>query len=310
MKRQKPNIKKTIKKRIDLKLKSKNNNIAKNETKMSITERDKLRLPNYNHKTIDVQSLSKEERNQLRSNIVTNDEFFLKNEIKNKTIHYNFINDVDTTKLKILFIISNYEREEMLNQLLNEIRNIGADYIIFDDVSSYKINDNNVIINDFHRGKENYWKTFDEMFKYCKDKFYDIYVFTPNDFLKYDMNRIMKYGGNLINEEYVFNIINDGRKTSWNKLEPLVINDEIKLHFFTDCGFFTNYKTLKLLEFKVNQIILKNNKNGSMVGCQLTNRLLSLKVPIFTPIKSIAFHGDHHSLMNYETRIVNKLISR
>ena len=135
MKRQKPNIKKTIKKRIDLKLKSKNNNIAKNETKMSITERDKLRLPNYNHKTIDVQSLSKEERNQLRSNIVTNDEFFLKNEIKNKTIHYNFINDVDTTKLKILFIISNYEREEMLNQLLNEIRNIGADYIIFDDES-------------------------------------------------------------------------------------------------------------------------------------------------------------------------------
>lgn len=309
MKRQKPNIKKRIEKKILLSIEKKNIS-KKNESNMSITDRDKLRQPDYNHKPVNIQSPSKTEQNQLRSNIVTSDEFLLKNKIKNKTINYNFNKDVDTTNLKVLFIISNYEREEMLQQLLSEIRNIGADYMIFDDVSSYRINDDNLIVNDFHRGKENYWKTFNEMFKYCKDKFYDIYVFTPNDFLNYNMNRIMKYGGNLINEEYIFNIINDGRETSWNKLEPMTINDEIKLHFFTDCGFFTNYKTLELLEFKINEIILKNNKYGSMVGCQLTNRLLSLKVPIFTPIKSIAFHGDHHSLMNYETRIVNKLISR
>jgi len=220
--------------------------------------------------------------------------------------------------IKLLFIISNYEREEMLKNLLSEIKKnnnekITIDYIIFDDVSSYKMDDPNFIINDSHRGKYEYWKTFNEMFKYCENTNYDIYVFTPNDFQNYKFERIFEYGMKLKEHYYIFNIINDGRTMCWNNKSPINITNEVRLQYFTDCGFFTNYKTIMLLEFKVNEINHKkkisNSTIGSLVGSQLTNRLNKLKVPIFTPINSIAYHGGHSSLMNPIEREKNKLIS-
>lgn len=60
----------------------------------------------------------------------------------------------------------------------------------------------------------------------------------------------------------------------------------------------------------MNKINLKPIPNrGSFVGEQLTRRLVNLKVPIFTPIKSFAYHGDHESLMNPEVRKIHKIIS-
>jgi len=48
---------------------------------------------------------------------------------------------------------------------------------------------------------------------------------------------------------------------------------------------------------------------SSGVGRQLSIRLRDLKIPIFTPIKSFAYHGDHESLMNPEVRKIHKIIS-
>lgn len=305
MKREKLNIKKKIKRKIELRL-NKNNKLV------TMNEREKLRNSNEkNVNLIDVKSFS---RNEIRTgaNLIPS----INRDLYSIDSYIKILNeDIESPdNIKILFLISNYERKRMLNKLINEIQKFNSnhiiiDYMIFDDCSSYEINDKNLIINKTHRGKEEYWITFNEMFKYAEKHVYDIYVFTPNDFLKYDFEKIINYGIKFKNIPYVFNIINDGREKCWNNIMPIILTEEIRLQFFTDCGFFTNYETLSKLSFTVNEIPIRGKLIGSQVGAQLTDRLNSQYIPIFTPIKSIAYHGEHLSLMNPELRKENKLIS-
>jgi hypothetical protein len=151
------------------------------------------------------------------------------------------------------------------------------------------------------------------MFKYAQSNLYDLYVFTPNDFMDFNFIELINYGIRLKEIEYVFNIINDGRKFSWVKIYPNKINDFVSQVYFTDCGFFTNRKTLEKLNFKIHPIKWNNNQSpriSSGVGKQLSERLFTLNIPIFSPHKSLAYHGDHESLMNPLERKYNKLISQ
>lgn len=263
--------------------------------------------------------------NELRGVVESNTPKFVEIDKKTSTItkcndisslisRLNCDVDIENT-FTILFIISNYERFDMLKSLLTKIKNItisniNIDYVVYDDVSSYKLDDPNFIVNDEHRGKIGYWKTFDDMFKYAKNNYHDAYVFIPNDFTKIDFNKIIKYAIKFRNTDYIFNLINDGRLVSWNTIYPIMISNEIRLQYFTDCGFFTNYQTLNLLDFNIYPIYSHCDDRGSGVGNQLTGRINELKIPILTPLNSFAFHGEHESLMNKKIRERNKLISR
>ena len=219
------------------------------------------------------------------------------------------INDVEYDNVKILFLITNYERREMLLDLLSEVKslnkkpNVNVDYVIFDDRSSYVLDDVNFIINDSHRAKPKYWLTFDDMFKYCENKTeYDIFIFSPNDYLNYDFNGIVEYGIKLKEQEYIFNTRNHNRVTCWNKTKGIDLINDISLIFYTDCAFFTNYKTLKMFDFKILNTKARNPKLGSGVGRQMTNRANLMKIPIFQPNNGFVTHGyvgkEHKSVMH------------
>ena len=87
---------------------------------------------------------------------------------------------------KTLVIITSYNRNyELLNlteQLLNETN---ADFVIFDDKSEQPLTicSNRVtqITNPEHRGKEGFWKTWQDIFNYCKEHEYDYYIFLQDD---------------------------------------------------------------------------------------------------------------------------------
>jgi hypothetical protein len=100
---------------------------------------------------------------------------------------------------------------------------------------------------------------------------------------------------------------------SWNQLPPEMDSDEYMKIYFTDCAFFTNYQTLKRLEFQINEINpirFKNKPNiSSGVGQQLTNRLNQLRIDIYHPYQSYAEHGTHESKMNPGERERNPLVS-
>ena len=87
---------------------------------------------------------------------------------------------------KTLVIITTYNRNyQLLNlteQLLNESN---ADIVIFDDKSDneMKIGSTRVtqITNPEHRGKAGFWKTWQDIFDYCKEHEYDYYIFLQDD---------------------------------------------------------------------------------------------------------------------------------
>jgi len=303
MKRTKVDIKKTIKKRIEHR--HNDNKYVQKGVKMN----DKTLRRIYGNKPIPVELISRQERRmgqRIGIGIASSETIFYDINVSAypRTSYIKTLeSQLEVKPTKILFLISNYEREKMLVTLLDEIKAINseqitADYIIFDDVSSYTLDDPKFIINSEHRGKFNYWRTFDDMFKYCEQNYYDIYVFSPNDFHKYNMNKIIEYGIKLAAQPYFFNTLNDGRTTCWNRTKPIKLTNDINQIFFSDCGFVTNQLGLKALEFKMLPINTTNPNISSQVGKQITNRLNMSNIPIFHPVKSLVYHGNHPSVMH------------
>ena len=341
MKKKGNNIKRVIRKKIEYrqklistkKIKTVERNTVYNKPEVKpivpepVIEQPKVYKPKNQPKEqskpkVNINDMNERMRRRLGNSYPVNVDLVIRNNQKNIIYEKNKIfellnSDVYlSNSFNILFLISNYERYDMLMQLLNEINNINleninVDYMIFDDCSPYEI-EKNVIVNSNHRGKFEYWRTFNEMFNFSKKEEYDLYVFTPNDFLNYDFDKLINLALKLKNIKYFCNIINDGRKISWIKKDPYNINDIVDRIYFTDCGFFTNRKTLETLEFKIYPVIRKKNQSNNVssgVGKQLSERLFKLNIPILNPVKSLAYHGNHDSLMNPYERQINKLIS-
>lgn len=210
-----------------------------------------------------------------------------------------------------MIYIFSYQRKEMLEKLLEELK--GCQPVILDDGSDFKIN-YHWFIQYEHGGKENFYKLWQNAFNYLKYSKDDFYMFLPSDFNNLDLNRIYEYYNLLRHEPFVCNIINDGRKSCWNLHQPKKFNYELNQTFFTDCGFFCNRQALESINFNMPDIPktrFKHNKDiSSGVGQYLTHSFNKAKVKIFTPIKSLAYHGEHDSLMHPELRKRIKLVSK
>lgn len=198
----------------------------------------------------------------------------------------------------------------MLTETLTALKNVTT--IVMDDGSDFAPTHPNTI-RFAHGGKSQFWKTWKAMFTICKHSSATHFIFSPDDFLFMDVKRITELHQTHNCRPYVYNIITDDRTHSWNKIMPLKFDDDTETVGFTDCGFFCNRSALELLNFTITRIhprFFKRKNSSSGVGYQLTTRLNKKGVTIFRPIKSLAFHGDHHSRMHPEVRKNNPIISR
>lgn len=217
--------------------------------------------------------------------------------------------------MKILMLISNYEREDMLKSLLNEINQSKhcIDYFIVDDHSTYDISQYTEYYyrNEYNYGKEEYWKTFKYLLDYAKASDYDQVIFSPNDFSNFDFDKIINIMEDLYNKQYIFNLINDGRNNCWNSPKMYKVNDNLFRSYFCDAGFFTNSETLSLLNIHSVPISRFKRKDiSSGVGQQLTNLIKRYRITCYHPAKSLCFHGDHISTMHPLERKKNPLKSK
>lgn len=227
--------------------------------------------------------------------------------------------------MNIRISIKTYKRKLMLVNLLSEIDKYFSNYthrvsiVLHDDCSGYPVKLVESIKQKalyYHyapnKGKKLHWEIWDNDLRYCENcNDTDLFIFIPDDVSSINFGEIIHSAEKLKNNEYFYNIINDGRTMSWNQLPPQLEDDKIKI-FFTDCAFFTNYKTLKRIGFYINSIDEKRFRRpniSSGVGQQLTNRLNASKIDIFHPYESLAYHGNHDSLMNTEERKRNPLVS-
>jgi hypothetical protein len=166
-------------------------------------------------------------------------------------------------------------------------------------------------------GREGYYKQWDRALKIARDCGDDLLIFMPDDFSNLDYNKIVMFSNHASGRLYSFNLINDGREQSFRQYRVKDIRikgEDCKLVGFNDCGFFTNRKTMQKVKFYMNKISPERFKNrpalSSGVGDQLTTRMRAKNVLMYMPIKSLAYHGDHDSVMHYEERKENPLISK
>ena len=62
--------------------------------------------------------------------------------------------------------------------------------------------------------------------------------------------------------------------------------------------------------FEVTDAWFNDKSKSSGVGYQLSRRLIQLDIPMYKPIKSLAKHGGHESIMHTEERKLNPLKSK
>lgn len=215
--------------------------------------------------------------------------------------------------MKIKVIIFSYEREEMLKSLVEECRQVeNLSYMIVDDGSSFVFPDN---FHQFeHGGKPMFWRMWDYALRSLVNDDSDIFLFIQSDFSKVNFPEIIEQHKHFDRKAYVYNLINDGRENCWNYRKAVRVDSNTLRVGFTDCNFFCNKATLNKIGHYVNQVnpnrFASNEKISSGVGQQLTFRLNRYCIAIFSPFKSLAYHGDHPSLMHPDERIKTPLISK
>ena len=150
------------------------------------------------------------------------------------------------------------------------------------------------------------------MLKVCRNNNADLYIFMGDDFHDLDLERLYKYHQQFKLYPYACNIINDGRTKCWTNLSCLDMGDYYRLGF-VDGGFFCNREALDRINFSLGSLPngWHNKANRSSgVGMLLSKGFYSTRVKMYTPKKSLAFHGDHESKMHPEERKKNPLISK
>ena len=207
----------------------------------------------------------------------------------------------------MIFVFS-YQREEMLRKVLTDIQ--GEDFVVLDDGSDFECEN---MIKFKHEGKQGFWKKWVKAFEIAKATKDDLFIFMGDDFLNIDLERIKEIHSQM-RGAYVYNLINDGRNTCWVSKEPIPHDENTDRVFFTDCGFFCNRKALQCINWKVREVNPKRFNNrpeiSSGVGQNFTMQFNTARVPMYRPNKSLAYHGDHESVMHTELRKINPLISK
>ena len=213
----------------------------------------------------------------------------------------------------MIVIINSYNRLPMLKKVVSAWLKSGAEVHIMDDGSDFEPLDGVTWHSFKHKGKRNYWQIWDYTLRMLRNMpQHEMIVFTPDDFTKPNIKRIISQHERLKRNPYAFNIINDGRVMCWNNFMPRVIDPQLLEVGFVDCGFFCNRLALDTLGYYISEPPTNwtDNHQSSGVGYQITNRMMRKGVSMLLPTKSLATHGTHESKMHPEERKINPLQSQ
>ncbi len=188
----------------------------------------------------------------------------------------------------------------------------GYNYRVIDDGSDFKLENN--FIQFTHMGKQWWYQTWQIVLTMVDGLMPspELIVFTADDFLDLDVKRIFELHERYKAHPYFYNIIKDRRDFNWGRIPVLDIDEDTEQVGFVDCGFFCNFSALEKIGFWMNPVDqdrFKNKRISSGVGIQLTQRIRHANIPMYRPKKSLAYHGNHPSVMHPTLRKINPIIS-
>ena len=227
--------------------------------------------------------------------------------------------------MRILFLISTYNRSHYLEKLIKQIGNkCSHEYTIaiYDDYSDeeYRLrnldltNENMFIrykCSNINNGKRGYWKVINEQFEVVYDDVeYDYYFMLPDDFV-FTENGIdesmRQYEAIQDDKKICLSLILEQERidsTNWvdrpSELKHFG-NDTFYLTHWMDMCIVAKYDFFKALDFKMLEVSEKRWEEsdviGSGVGAQITKRLND-KYNLYHVSQSLMYEEEHESKMN------------
>lgn len=222
-------------------------------------------------------------------------------------------------------VITTYNRPNMLIRLLENIESEKKDFkikiIVFNDGSDEKYDLSKFDVTHIkmypNGGKQKYWVLFNNTFKIIKNIKSKYFIYLPDDVKLVDnFFETVKYEYEKIKDikKICLSILTDNRttRTNWTNFNPIHFDSVIKTQW-NDLCFISEKKFFDILDYKINPISInrwkKNSNLSSGVGEQISILLHNKNYSLYHTKKSMVYHGDHESLMNYDERKNNKLIT-
>ena len=215
---------------------------------------------------------------------------------------------------KVLVCIASYNRQESLARFVKAIGQDGnCDIAIFDDKSpNWTIpfvggQEVKVITAPEHRGKEGFWRTYNDIFTYCKEHEHEYYIIMPDDviacphFVKkaieaYDKADCICLSPFLTNRSILSGVSRWGgrsiRRHEWG----------YETHYFDCCGIMKR-DFFEVLNWNMLPIAPSPDPyRSSGVGRQITTRLQSAGKKMGHVSRTLLSTTDDLSSMNPEER--------
>jgi len=242
----------------------------------------------------------------------------------------------------MLFVIFTYNREQMLKALINEISAMNKSVdehgytvltssnrqiIVIDDGSDWLGSPTrnigpycfqcDEIIRTIHEGKQGFWKKWLLARQIALGTDHEYFCFLPDDVSNIDLKaieEITKQGWT--DRLFALNLLNAGECYRWGQYKPIQEDFTLAGRVWQQCdyvdgAFVTNRTTLQAFDIEpVTSAWFDRPDKSSGVGYQMTQKLRALGCPMMLPDISLAFHGDHESVMHKEHRKTTKLISK
>jgi glycosyltransferase involved in cell wall biosynthesis len=227
-------------------------------------------------------------------------------------------------KYDFCIVITTYEREDMLKQLLEDIFKY-TEYkmyvVVFDDGSkrTYDLSKYDVKYIKYvkNNGLKNLWRVINDAFKFIGKIDAKYYFYLQDD---------LRLKENFFEESIrIFEKIDDDKKIclelrtdqrttrpNWTAIEPKIIDEYIHTQW-VELDFICKYNFFEALNFKINPIPMsrwdKNPHISSGVGQQISVRLSEKGLNMYHVINTLTTHGDHESVLLPELRKNEKLLA-
>lgn len=216
---------------------------------------------------------------------------------------------------KTLIIITTYNRRLSLSFLVAALEKQACDIVIFDDRSDWDVtalrsDTVRVVVNPEHRGKAGFWKTYNDIFEYCREHQYEYYIILPDDVEPcpdFVRRAIAAYGsvGCVSLSPFLTNLSVASGYSRWGR-KPVIAHDTYYESGYFDCSGVVRRDFFEALDWHMEPIIpCVNPYKSSGVGRQITLRLQSKGRKMCHVKRTLLACTHRSSVMNPEERAVH-----
>ena len=216
----------------------------------------------------------------------------------------------------------------MLSRLLKSMQFSSFDVMVIDDGSEWskenigtKLDITSSLMPEFirtiHEGKKGFWKKWLIAQQIALGSEHEWFCFLNDDLTNIDLKAIEAISKQPWKEMcFAMNLLNCGERYRWGKHQDTQPPFELADRTWSQCdyvdgNFITNRTTLETLDIDpVPLSWFDRPDKSSGVGYQMTMKLRKVGCTMMLPDKSLAYHGDHNSVMHFEHRKKIKLISK